>query len=635
MFHKRDAQKHAALAPAKTERTFVRPPRTAAKSAVGRLASLATGRVEADYNASTGDVRFLTATGGGLLSLPYTGDPVSFAKLYMAQKDTITALGLRDTQIVDGQVRKFGFGTRVEFKQELTLSDHPTPLPVRGGFVHVFVDNKGEILQVTSTVRRGRKPQQLGKIISADDAIAAAKAAHGADVCEMKGCELVLSSHEKAERTSNKKRTVSGRSSSKKRSVSPSDNLRLDPTYEVFIQSCKPASLKQYLVNARTGKVVHSVERLLFSQKSKDQAAAGEPDCRYFPLEPDAKVALSKQLIAYTIADLPDPTRLENKRFKMMVKTSGEWEVVKAKADGTFNYDIDTPEFEAVIVFVALNEGVAKQEEWGMTPFDKPLPVYVHDEDVPDNAYADPINFESHIGVGSGAPNGLRKFIGYDKMVEIHEVCGHIMVTIMTPGRDLPGKQGAGMHEDTGDTFAVLFTYTDHVKFAVRLKKPFGVADVQKDDRVVGPYSLDGGIRVQRNTKKTPDDETGEPHDDGLISGGADCDALEALIVKVNDIDKGCETFGRIKIAAMALVPAHKVLFKDMLRAMISADETLNKGVNRKELEKAFAAHGIKLTGGTGKKKPTSGSGKKKSPGKGKSKDKSKGKTKNRRCKVA
>jgi hypothetical protein len=621
MFHKRDAQKHAVFAPG-TQSTFVRPPRPEAQTAVSRLSNLASGQVDVDFNASTGDVRFLTATGGGLLNLPFTGDAVSYAKLYLAQKDTITALGLRTAQLIDGEVRKFGFGTRVEFKQELTLPDHSTPLPVRGGFVHVFVDKSGEIRQVTSTVRRGRKPAKLGKIISTDQAVAFAKKAHGADVCEMKSCELVLSSHEAAQRGGNSKR-----------SLAPSENLRLDPTYEVIIQSCKPASVRQYLVNARTGKVVYSVERLLFSQKSKDQASAAEPDCRYFPLEPDSKAALSKQLIAYTIADLPDPTRLENKRFTMMVKTSGEWEVVKAKADGTFNYDIDTPEFEAVIVFVTLNESVAKQEEWGMTPYDKPLPVYVHDEDVPDNAYADPINFDSHIGVGSGAPNGLRKFIGYDKMVPRHEVCGHIMVTIMTPGRDLPGSQGAGMHEDTGDTFAVIFDYTDHVKFAARLKKPFGVADVQKDDRVVGPYSLDGGIRVQRNTKKTPQDETGEPHDDGLISGGADCDALEALIVKANDIDKGCETFGRIKIAAMALVPAHKVLFKDMLRAMISADETLNKGANRKELMTAFAAHGIKLTGGNKKKVP--GKGKTKGKSKGKTKGKSKDKTKNRRSKVA
>ena len=613
MFHKHGSQK-SAVGQARPESPFVRPPRAAAQSAVSRLANLASGQIEVDYNAASGDVRFLTATGGGLLNLPFTGDARSYAKLYMAQKDTIAALGLRDTTLVDGDLRKFAFGTRVEFKQELKVSDHPVPLAVRGGFVHVFVDNKGEIRQVTNTVRRGRKPQQLGKIVSADQAIATAKAAHGTDVSESKSCTLVLSSHETAPQRGNKKR-----------SLAPSANLKLDPTYVIILQSAKPASVKEYLVDARSGKVVHSVERLFFSQKSKDQSAASEPDCRYFPLEPDAKVALSKQLIDYTIADLPDPTRLENKRFKMMVKTSGEWEVVRAKADGSFKYDIDTPEFEAVIVFVALNEGVAKQEEWGMTPFDKPLPVYVHDEDVPDNAYADPINFESHIGVGSGAPNGLRRFIGYDKMVEIHEVCGHIMVTIMTPGRDLPGKQGAGMHEDTGDTFAVLFTYTDHVKFAKRLKKPYGVADVQKDDRVVGPYSLDGGIRVQRNTKKTPQDETGEPHDDGLISGGADCDALEAVIVKLDDIDKGAETFGRIKIAAMALVPAHKVLFKDMLRAMISADETLNKGVNRKELVKAFGDHGIKLTGGNTKKKPGSGSGKKKAPGKGK------GKTKNRR----
>jgi len=615
MFHKHGSQK-SAVGQARPESTFVRPPRAAAQSAVSRLANLASGQIEVDYNAASGDVRFLTATGGGLLNLPFTGDALSYAKLYMAQKDTIAALGLRQANLVDGEVRKFGIGTRVEFKQELTLSDHVGPLPVRGGFVHVFVDNKGEIRQVTNTIRRGRKPQQLGQIITADEAVAKAKAVHGTDVCETKSCTLVLSSHETAQRQSKKTR-----------SLAPSDNLKLDPTYEVVLQSANPASIMEYLVDARTGKVVHSVSRLYFSQKSKDQSAAAEPDCRYFPLEPDANVALSKQLIDYTIADLPDPTRLENKRFKMLVKKDGNWDVVRAKADGTFNYAIDTAEFEATIIFVALNEGVALQEKWGMTPFDKVLPVFVHDDSDTDNAYADPINWEVHILVGSGAPNGLAVHIGYDKMVEIHEVCGHIMVTVMATGRDLRGKQGAAMHEDTGDFFAVMFTYTDAFKFGPRLKKPFGVADVQKDARVVGPYSIAGGIRTQRNDKKAPGDLTGEPHDDGLIPGAADCDTLEALIVKAMDINIGAETSGRIKINAMPLMPGHTVLFTDMLRAMISADETLFKGVNRKEIEKAFKAHGITLGGKTPtkKKKPGSGSGKKKAPGKGK------GKTKNRR----
>ena len=619
MFRKQPALMHKALfdAPAPTP-AFIRPPARAAQSAVARLSALASGTIDPpDYSELTGDVRYLSATDGGLFNRPFQGDPgnatdaIAYAQLYLRQKDTILALGLKGVELVDGVAKQFAFGTRVEYQQKMKLSDHPVALTVRGGYVHVFVDKTGEIKQVTSTIRRGRKPSRLGKIISPDAAITRARLAHDVD-CETKSCELVLSSHETP---------VKGRS---KRSLAPSENLRLDPVYEVTLQSGSPKSIKQYLVDARTGTVVHSVERLLFSRKSPSPAAAKEPDCRYFPLEPNAKVALSKQVIAYTVADLPDPTKLENKRFKMLVKNKGNWEVLRAKADGTFNYDIDTPQFEAVIIFVCLNKAVALQEKWGMTPFENPLPVYVHDEDVPDNAYADPINMEVHIGVGSGGKSGLRKFIGYDKMVEIHEVCGHIMITIMTPGRDLRGKQGASMHEDTGDFFAVLFTYTDHVEFAVRLQKPFGVADVQKDGRVVGPYSIDGGIRVQRNTKKTPADDSDEPHAACLIPGGADCDELEALIVKAMDINVGAEKSGRIKIAAMALVPAHTVKYTDMLRAMLSADETLNKGVNRQEIIKAFADHGIKLTGSKGKKKQPgkgSGSGKgRKSPGKSKSK---------------
>jgi hypothetical protein len=175
------------------------------------------------------------------------------------------------------------------------------------------------------------------------------------------------------------------------------------------------------------------------------------------------------------------------------------------------------------------------------------------------------------------------------------------------------------MHESTGDTFALVFEYLDYVKFAKQLGRILSVADVKKDPRVIGPYTIDGGIRQQRNNKRTPQDKTGEVHDDGLISGAATCDLLEAMIVNEDDVEKGCESFGRLYLAALALVPAHKVMFRDMLRAFVTADQTLNKGANRALIEKAFGDHGIKL--GSSERKPRKpapkkGPGKKKTPGK-------------------
>ncbi len=552
--------------------------------------------MEVDYNGLTGDVRYLTADGAGLSTAAFTGDAVKFASDYLAQIDTIAALDLSDVSLVQTDKTEFPFGTRVEFSQTLTVADHPGALPVRGGFIHVFIDKQGQIRQVESSVRRGKKPVKLGTIISQDKAIAKAKAKHVTKVCEVRSCTLVLSSHEaKSQRAGSKPKLV------------------LDPTYEVILHSCNPASQTLYLVDARQGKVVHKEEKLhFFSQVSPAQKAATEPAAKYFPVTPDPKVALPKQVIDYTIADLTDPTKLENKRFTMFIQKGGNWVVPQAKADGSFNYGIKDPEFEAVVIFIALNEATKMQEAWGMPKIPTPIPVYVSDPAVQDNAYFDPSAMEIHIGVGSGVPNGLRTNIAFDKMVERHEFNGHGMVTLTTPGHDLPGAQGGGLHEKAGDWAALIFEYLDAVKFAKQINRPWGVAEVQKDPRIIGPYSLDGGIRVMRNTKKYPGDITNEVHSDGEIPGGACGDLLQAVIEKENDVAKGAEICGKLQVASLALVPSHKVLFTDELRAMITADQTLFQGAYRQLIEKAHADHGITLSNTPPKKRTP----KKRKPGK-------------------
>jgi hypothetical protein len=168
------------------------------------------------------------------------------------------------------------------------------------------------------------------------------------------------------------------------------------------------------------------------------------------------------------------------------------------------------------------------------------------------------------------------------------------------------------LHEKEGDWAALIFEYLDAVKFAKQIGKTFGVAEVQADPRIIGPYSIDGGIRQQRNNKKYPGDVTGEVHDDGLIPGGACGDLLQAVIEKENDVAKGAEICGKLQIASLALVPSHKVLFTDELRAMITADQTLFNGAYRALIEKAHADHGIVLKANAPKKRTP----KKRKPGK-------------------
>lgn len=567
------------------------------KAALSKLESTAAGKVEIDRHPVNGRIRYLSADGKGLFNQPVTGDLHQHVRAFLAQPETETILELHGVTLNNGAVADFSTFKRVELVQYASVPGIDKPLRVRGGTIHAIVNAKGHVLSVENGVRPGDVPARRVNIVSEAQAIAAAKAQHVTTDVEVKASELTLSSHEVRVRKNAKLALKGG----------PKTELahRLDPTYEIVLYS-KPtperiASAKLYLVDGKTGKVVHQEEKIRFSQVGPSQAAATEPPTKYFPLTPDAKVDLNKQLIDYTVADLKDPTKLENSRLKMLVRKNGKWAVATAKSDGTWNYTIKDPEFGAVVCFIAINEGLVEQEKLCGIKFPQ-LPVYVGDPNVRDNAYLDPVNWESRIGVGSG-PGGLRKDIAFDKMVPRHEVLGHGSITVLAPGKDLPGDQGGGTHEAGGDFEALIFEYADAVKFASRINKPFGVAEVKADKRIIGPYSLDGGIRVQRNKKKFPGDMTGEVHDDGEVIGGALCDMLQAIIEVENDVEKGRLAAHQIWLKALAQVPSHKVLFVDVLRALINADQTDFAGKYRQVVEKAFKDHGIVL-GGTRVSKP-------------------------------
>ncbi len=548
----------------------VQPPMSFYAKAVSRLAG-----VEASYS-KEGRVRSLmTGSATGLGTLPFGGDPLVHAKQFLATPTISNTLGLRNVNLIDGRTDRFDFAGkqlhRVEMQQVIKIGD--TEVPVRGGFVHVSMDSAGKVINVTNTVKFGRRPAVMPKgLISGDEAITVCKTKLGIDAATATS-RLVLSEHEG----------------------------KFSFVHEVKLVNQTPRHAVLYLVLAKTGEIVFEQSLIRTSVASQAQNVLNRIPVKTFLAIPDPKKPIPQQVVDHYIESLKDPKVLEDHRFILLVREGGKWGGVKAKEDGTFNFDAEkeSSKFSAVVTYVALRAQYELLESLGMKKQTRPIKVFIDDPDVQDNAYFDGENYEIHMGVGSGTRRGgLAVNISWDLGVEWHEN-GHHVVFLQCPGQDLPGSEGGAMHESTGDVLGQLvMQYLWGALYGKQLGNELTVAMIKADRRIIGAYALPpNGIRIQRNTKKTPKDRTGEVHDDGLISGGAHADLLEAVIDNVvtggKTIVDGVKDFAQLYLAALALVPAHTVRFTDMLRAMQTADTTLFGGKYSKLIVKAHADHGI------------------------------------------
>lgn len=575
--------------------------------AISRLAEQFPG-LEAEFDRS-GHVRHLTGP-AGIFTQPFQGDALGHASNFLGTSSVSQALSLAHVDLAKGASEEMPFGYRVAYAQEITLKDG-VKLPVRGAFVHVAMKADGTIFNVTSTLKFGRRPTKVGKVVSEAEAIEKAKA---------KFHELT-SKLAKADKTmAGELKGAIGTCGANARLVLSEHNGKFDPVYEVRLSVCKPRHYMLFLVKARTGEVVHHQSLLHYSISSPtQQAGLNRIPAKTLLRIPDPKVAITSQVSDHFVEDLPDPKVLKNQRFIMLVEgKGGQFGEVKAKADGSYNFDPvkEVAQFMAVATFVAINTQLALFETLGMKKQSRPIPVHIHTTGGAgtDNAYFDPENYEIHILPGTGLPNGLNKFIGFDLGVSWHEN-GHHIVMLQTPGQDLPGPEGGAEHEGTGDVLGQLtMEYWFAVMFGPAIGKTFTAADIKADKRVIGKYALPpNGIRVQRNTK-TVRDKTGEVHDDGEICGAAKADILEAMTTipeTTGDQDKlkaQIELFARTYLLALSLVPPSKVTFRDLRRAFITADAQISGGTYRAVIEKSYDAHGI--TAGTSGSSPGTGKAK-------------------------
>lgn len=552
-----------------------------------------------------GHVRTISFTDSGkIFNFARSSTPAEQARAAISSAGIVRALGLKFVDLIESDVVELpGLGHRVDFKQVLNFPEEGIKYLVRGGSVQVFLDTKGAVFQINSTVRRGRRPADLDNIISSDDAIAAARAAFGEEHSFNEKLALKFSSH----------------------------NGRLDPVYEVTLSTDVPRKVVTFLVKATTGEVVHSVNDLRASQpeevaknafrkrrtgsqtpvpgtvpgavtlngSSSGVAPAGgaartNVAGRGFLQVPDPNKPLPQQVYDIIVESLPDPKELKNHNLAVYLGSAKR--SARCKVDGTFNYKPGDPEFAATITFFAVHAHLELFKSWGLRVPGRPIDVHVNDRNVSDNAYFDPLNNEIRLGVGSGLPNGLNVIIAHDIGVVLHEG-GHYVVMLQTPGQDLPGREGGAIHEAIGDMCTLLMNFWFRFKYGSVLGHTLTVQDVDNDPRIIGAYVFPPyGIRIQKNKKRTPRDKTGDPHDDGLIVGGALADLLVAMALRANvAVEKSLEDFGRLMLAALALVPSHKVTFVDLLKAFHTADQQLFNSANQALITKAFNDHGIVL----------------------------------------
>jgi Zn-dependent metalloprotease len=547
-----------------------------------------------------GHVRSITTDhADGLFDKPMLGNALQHARKFLAVDDINKALGLRYVDLNRGNESTDPLlGHSVTFQQEITASNG-VKYPVRHGYVQVFIDNSGKVFNLNSSLRHGKRNVDLDGIITDTQAIAAAEAHFGDREYEDDAkCELVFSAH----------------------------NGKIDPCYEIVLCANNPRLVQKVLVKAHTGEIVVA-ENLLRSPRplpvlmAGGKASGSKSRKRRQPSSggattggakaavpakvllriPDPNVAIAKQVFDVTIDTLPNPKVLADDDFVMYVGDKNH--PVKAKADGTFNYAPTDPEFSAVVTYFALKAQFTLMKAWGMKPNTRAIPVIVEDNSGDtDNAYFDPEGYEIHILKGSGLNRGgLNRYIAFDLGVSWHEN-GHHIVFLQTPGHDLPGSEGGAMHESIGDVLGdLLMDWHFGDIYGAKIGKTLTVADVDADPRIIGKYALPpNGIRIAKNKKRTPQDKTGEVHDDGEISGGAKADLLVALIKQLAAVAPGLELFGRMTLGALALMPAHRCTFRDLLNAYVTADQRLNKGANRAAIVKAFDDHGITLGSGQG-----------------------------------
>jgi|GEM_PF-6659654 len=510
----------------------------------------------------------------GLSRLPFDGNVAKHARKFLQQHETkelfqLEKIRLHLAKLVDnGQLGYMVMYDQVHFANNRIRK-------IRRSHLQIYLNRDGVIWLVVSSLnhshsRREHNHKDYRALLERKQAIAIAKTDFGYAGAKLQKCRLVFNQHK-------------------------SHN---DLAYEITLHCSQTRRRMEYVVDAVNGKILRIEDLTLFHSAP----------CSVFALIPDATAPRPFATQTAIFDNLIDPAIFKTDQFRVLFKnTDYKFVELKPNAEGTYNFPQEQREFEAVNTAFWIYSLQKLFEECGGRKHQKVLIVKVCDDGFPNNAEFDPRPYHIIIGRGTGRKGGgYTPDEGNDGIFPAHEF-GHVIVFIMAAAGWLPSEEGRASNEAIGDATALGMSYLFRLWYGVKAGKIFTKQALINDPRIVGSYTAHPMLR-ELKTVLTVKDKNGRIHHDALIPGGALLDLLVwfatsrgqilsdiAGLSEAAEIELGIKDFFRLLIAALSLMPADQVLFTDVVRTFVLADQKLSNGIHSETIKKCFADHGITI----------------------------------------
>lgn len=319
------------------------------------------------------------------------------------------------------------------------------------------------------------------------------------------------------------------------------------PAWRVTLPAREPLASFQVTLDARSGEVLVLVDLL----RSVDGAGLVH--------DPNPAEAPTPSLVSLRALDgsghlAGDVTRV----FDL--------EEVEAFSVGLdFQFPTDDPRFVQTSVYRGLTDTGLFAAAHGFPAFAESILAFTNLDDPGtggeyNNAFYDPSIPVFGFGNGDGV---VLANLGKDLDVAAHEMGHHVFEQLVQPEIFSLEDPVLAMHEAVADLFAGFVG----------------------GDAAIGESTLPGSpqLRTLANTRSFPDDRDPDPHETGLIFGGATWDLLGKL---------GRDELASTLIAALPFLPpdAFEVDYRD---ALLDADLARTGGRNAKTIRKSFSKRGF------------------------------------------
>lgn len=445
------------------------------------------------------------------------------------------------SQLKFDQVKESILGKHVLYQQQLQGK------PISGAWVRVDIDNEGKVYNIQNDLVPEPMLKKSEKIMAVADGTPQPQLSAAA--INEYALAAVLPAKAKAEDISESELVFY-----------PVNGVPV-LCWKVVLTTTSPTDAFKIYLDAVTGQVIEKISLLKYVTGT---GTVFDPNpvvvLNNTKLEDDSVIPPS----AYTTVELKD---LKNSGMLdgPFVNTSTTRNRVK-RSDFKFNFKREDRAFKEVMVYFHIDSVQRYIQSLGFSNVLKKSIAVNIDGETEDQSFYDPISKSLTFGIG-GVDDAE------DAEIILHEY-GHAVLDNQVPGFGETNEAGA-ISEAFGDYLAASF-FSD--KKPAQLKPTVGSWDAVAYSGAEPP-----ALRRLDSNKKYPKDIKNEVHDDGEIWSACLWEIRAAL---------GRATADKLVIAHHFLL-TRRSGFEDAAKAMITADNNLNQGKNKKAIEDVFIRRGI------------------------------------------